>query len=727
MDLETAKKQVKYYLEDYLLEEHGIDVARNRKNFHCLNPEHPDRNPSMNYDKQRNKVHCFSCDADYDLIDLIAADRHLTTADAFKYAYDKYNIQPSYDSPRSPQKSFKPKVDLNSPEYKEARNKAIDSQIKAYIDECSRNIEQTNYFATRGISLETAKRFNLGYDPNFTNSTGGNVWQAVIIPTSDYSYSARNTNPEADHGHRYRKTKDINLFNLKAAYQADKPVFIVEGEIDALSILEVDGQAIGLGSVSNIARLLEELQEESNPDTLFLISLDNDKTGDEHVEQLEQGLNSLGLNSYRSPLPKGYHDANDLLVDNKTLLEYFVKEQPQTAKEAAEIKERKVLEDYKSQSATWGVNSLLKDLETNTTTNAYSTGFKELDNILDGGLYAGLYVIGAISSLGKTTFTLQIADQIAKSGKDVLVYSLEMAERELLAKSLSRTSYVIDDSKRKSYAKTTRDLLTNSRYQSFPNGGADKALIAKSIVEYSQITDHLYIIEGNGDIGTQDIYDRVKQHVEITGNIPVVIIDYLQILEPYVNKAEGLDYSRSSDKQITDKNVKQLKILSRDFSAPIFAISSFNRENYNNPVSLTSFKESGAIEYSSDVLIGLQYAGMDPQEETAKERAIRLSELRKTTQANARNGLALGIELKILKSRNGTKGRAGFKFYPKFNYFEEVEPNFDLQALNEHVQYDMLDKEIIHYLRDRKEKLKQAEQETVQEDELVQAEFDNLK
>lgn len=46
--------------------------------------------------------------------------------------------------------------------------------------------------------------------------------------------------------------------------------------------------------------------------------------------------------------------------------------------------------------------------------------------------------MGAISSLGKTTLILQIADQIAQNGKDVLIFSLEMAKAELMAKSISR-------------------------------------------------------------------------------------------------------------------------------------------------------------------------------------------------------------------------------------------------------------------------------------------------
>src|SRR5699024_976856 len=68
------------------------------------------------------------------------------------------------------------------------------------------------------------------------------------------------------------------------------------------------------------------------------------------------------------------------------------------------------------------------------------TGFKQLDEILDGGIREGLHVLGAISSLGKTTLAMQIADQIAQYGEDVLIFSLETGTNELIAKSVSRNS-----------------------------------------------------------------------------------------------------------------------------------------------------------------------------------------------------------------------------------------------------------------------------------------------
>lgn len=66
----------------------------------------------------------------------------------------------------------------------------------------------------------------------------------------------------------------------------------------------------------------------------------------------------------------------------------------------------------------------------------------------------------------------------------------------------------------------------------------------------------------------------------------------------------------ASDKQNKDNAVLELRRISRDYKTPIIAISSFNRDNYNSVASMTAFKESGIIEYSSDVLIALQPQGM---------------------------------------------------------------------------------------------------------------------
>ena len=73
-----------------------------------------------------------------------------------------------------------------------------------------------------------------------------------------------------------------------------------------------------------------------------------------------------------------------------------------------------------------------------------------------------------------------------------------------------------------------------------------------------------------------------------------------------------------------DKAVLELKRISRDFKLPVIAVSSLNRMSYGQRISMEAFKESGAIEYSSDVLIGLQLRGageaaFDPTEAKRKK------------------------------------------------------------------------------------------------------------
>ena len=72
----------------------------------------------------------------------------------------------------------------------------------------------------------------------------------------------------------------------------------------------------------------------------------------------------------------------------------------------------------------------------------YPTGFPELDKALSGGLVAGLHCIGAISSLGKTTFVLQMAENMASTGIPVIIFSLEMRPEQLVAKTVSKNMYL---------------------------------------------------------------------------------------------------------------------------------------------------------------------------------------------------------------------------------------------------------------------------------------------
>lgn len=305
---------------------------------------------------------------------------------------------------------------------------------------------------------------------------------------------------------------------------------------------------------------------------------------------------------------------------------------------------------YKSKSNASFMVQFTDKIDEAVSTPAISTGFPELNEALDGGLYEGLYTLGGITSLGKTSLILQIADQIAIQGKDVLFIALEMSRYELIAKSISRLTYQFCNAEKPhipyEHAKTARGVLSGDKYDSYTDKGRE--LILKAEMTYSKYADHIYMVEGIGDIGVKEIRQLVSRHKALTGKAPVVIVDYLQILAPY-----NVKYT---DKQNTDKNVLELKRISRDYKTPVICLSSLNRMNYQKEISLEAFKESGAIEYSSDVLLGLQLTA-EKGDSTITE-----AEMEKNTR---------DVEIKILKNRNGRTGaKVNFSYRTLFSCFE---------------------------------------------------------
>lgn len=648
MNREDAKKFLKDRLEDYLRFK-GINA---RKNFNCLNPEHNDSTPSMSYHKDGKNVHCFGCGASYDIFDLIGLDYGLKDYnDQLKKACELYGVSldntiKEKDEAHRSQRDERDRPKMTTLEKTDTITPA--ENYEAYFKECADRIEDTDYLLNRGISYHTARKFNIGYDPNYTKSTGGNKWGAVIIPTSPNSYVARNTNQEATANNRVRKTGQNLNFNSEILFTAEKPIVIVEGEIDALSIVEAGGEAIGLGGTANINKLIKQLEDAGKkPKAPLIIALDNDEAGQKASNQLEEEFKRLNIPYTRRNLYGYNNDANDALKGNRKLFQEGIEAVNNIGEEMRDTR----IEAYKKTSAGQHLQAFINGIADSVNTPVISTGFEELDKLLDGGLYEGLYTCGAISSLGKTTLILQIADQIAQAGHEVLVFSLEMARSELMAKSISRHTILeaLEKGIDTKNAKTVRGITVGARYANYNK--TEKELIESAIKAYSTYADNIYIYEGIGDIGVLEIRERVKEHVTITGNTPVVVIDYAQILAP-------ADI-RASDKQNTDKTVTELKRLSRDYKTPVIAISSFNRESYKNAVTMSAFKESGAIEYGSDVLIGLQLKGAGTSEFDVDE---------------AKRKDPREIELKVLKQRNGATGKTvAFEYFPMFNYFREAE------------------------------------------------------
>ena len=682
LDRKQAREAAKPMIEDYLIMK-GINP---RKEFNCLNPEHTDSNPSMSYYRKGYFVKCFGCGKKYDVFDLVALDYGLTDQrEIFDKTYEILGLTVE-DKPRrsTPEEDFSEmdgqKQDktgqyTHTDVYTHTHTHKAEEPEKDYLpyyEACKKRLPDTSYPAERGLSAETLERHMIGYEPLFSTKDKDTdtftKWQALIIPTGRGSYTVRNTDPSASHKNRYRNRGPAQIFGYKALYSASAPVFVVEGEIDAMSIEEAGGAAVGLGSLDNVPILLRIL-EERRPSQPLILALDNEaeeqKAGrvKQAEDKLTEGLERLRITYYRLNPYGGYKDANEALVKDREAFTEAIRGAARIESQA----EEEAREAYLSTSAGAHLQDFINGISESASTEAIPTGFERLDRVLDGGLYEGLITVGGISSLGKTSLIMQVADQIAAGGNDVLIFSLEMSRSQLMSKSISRHTVQIARAEGIDIrnAKTARGITAGSRYQNYNRTELD--LIQKAIRAYQAYADRIYIQEGIGDIGVTQIRETVERHILSTGGKwitdektgerrlsggrrPLVIVDYLQIIAPYSDRA--------SDKQNTDKAVLELKRISRDYKLPVIAVSSFNRDNYKSAVAFEAFKESGAIEYSSDISIGLQLKG-------AGEKNFDATEAKKK---NPRE-----VELVILKNRDAAVGqKVSFAYYPMFNLFDEA-------------------------------------------------------
>ena len=333
---------------------------------------------------------------------------------------------------------------------------------------------------------------------------------------------------------------------------------------------------------------------------------------------------------------------------------------PQTQRTQEEEKGLHTLESYFNTSWPGDITKFQRQ-------TGLKTGFSNIDRKME--LYSGLYVIGAVSSLGKTTFCTQIADNIARAGRNVLYFSFEQSEFELASKCLTR--FTAQREYNRLFAANPRGYVEIKAENFEKISTAVKArkgdFDSQALEEYKAIASHLYIQEMNFGSTIEDVAKIIENNLDKN---PVVFVDYLQVIQPCKED------ERKTTKEIIDKNVVRLKKLSADYNLVIFLISSLNRQNYLAPVDFEAFKESGIIEYTADVVIGLQLLCMradifDSDSRKNKKREI----IRQAKKDNPRL-----LELTVLKNRYGESNASYF-----FSYYSAVDffvPTYVFNSVN---------------------------------------------
>lgn len=285
----------------------------------------------------------------------------------------------------------------------------------------------------------------------------------------------------------------------------------------------------------------------------------------------------------------------------------------------------------------------------------YKTGFKAFDENLGGGISPGLTVIGGEPGLGKSTFAMQIAENIAASGVPVLYFTCEMPAKWIAAKAISRYTFVASK-KAKSKASRTEEFLDEESYNKLKDD--KKKLVKKAIDKVSEnIRNNFYIIERTApEFSAKNISAITNEFIDKKHKTPVIFVDYLQILT-----ADG-EGRFLSDKQAVDSSINELTSLAHQRENPVSVvlISSVSRRGYNKESDISALKESGGIEYSADVILGLQFSKI----RAGKNGFSRYKEL----SAEPRK-----MDIVFIKQRYGMNGKnVPFNYYSGYHYFEET-------------------------------------------------------
>ena len=142
---------------------------------------------------------------------------------------------------------------------------------------------------------------------------------------------------------------------------------------------------------------------------------------------------------------------------------------------------------------------------------------------------------------------------------------------------------------------------------------------------------------------------------------PVVFVDYLQILR------SGDPRTDADDKRRTDEAMRQLKQLSAAHGLVVVVVSSLNRSNYVDSMSFEAFKESGGIEYTADVILGLQLRCLTEPGYRAADTSGKRELVEAEKQATPRR-----LRLLCLKNRSGLTGwNIDLDYFPRCDLFRE--------------------------------------------------------
>jgi replicative DNA helicase len=264
--------------------------------------------------------------------------------------------------------------------------------------------------------------------------------------------------------------------------------------------------------------------------------------------------------------------------------------------------------------------------------NGVPTGFRELDEMLDGLQPSDLYIMAARPSLGKTSLALCIALHVVKQSERCLFFSLEQNSDSLFQRLLGMETPIDQSFLRAGYVNDQE--LEDIRYT------------ANDLARLDMLVDErTYTLNGM----------RSKARREHARKpLRLIVIDYLQFMD---TEARGRNEMRYEE---VGKLTKGLKRLARELKVPVLLLAQLSREVENRSdlePHLSDLSESSKIEMDADTIL-FAYAQKDELKKKDLNEPYKVS-------------------LKVAKQRNGRLGKMELWFRPRITKFQTDAPEED--------------------------------------------------
>ena len=264
-----------------------------------------------------------------------------------------------------------------------------------------------------------------------------------------------------------------------------------------------------------------------------------------------------------------------------------------------------------------------------------ATGYPELDRMTTGLHEEELIILAARPAVGKTAFALNIAQNIGtKLDKTVAIFSLEMGAESLVDRMLASEGTINSHSIR-------TGQLSDDEWR--------KVTIAQANLARASI----YIDDTPG-IRITEIRSRSRKLAQETGNLGLILIDYLQLIT---------GTGRENRQQEVSEISRQLKILAKELKVPVIALSQLSRSveqrQDKRPV-LSDIRESGSIEQDADIVAFLY---RDDYYERGGEEEEGIPNNK--------------VEVIIEKNRSGARGTVELIFQKEYNKFSSISKRED--------------------------------------------------